>query len=119
MQPPTRSRRPRDRGPHDPASRDVLWSWFAVILMIVPFVTEASIMNRLDWDLSFTVAMSIFGASVMVLLLLAAAAINLGLRARRTGLGAGIFPAAVAGTIGGYLLPLALATMIAHLLGME
>ena len=105
--------------PPDPAGADALRSWVALVLMIAFAVTAASIMNRLDPEPSFLVGMSILGAGVAVLLLLAGLAVRFGLRAQRAGNPRGIIPATLGGTLGGFALLLATATLVAHAFGFE
>lgn len=107
-----------------PASRgragaDTFRSWGAVVLMITSVVTMASIMNRLDRQPSFLVSMSIFGAGVAVMLLLAAIAVRFGLRAQRAGNPGGIVPAALGGALGASAVLLAVATLVGHAFGFE
>lgn len=116
---PARSSDSRAHVLPDPASHDLLRAWAAVIVMVVLLVGGFSIMNRLEWDPSFAVAMLVFGAFVVVLLLLGMAAFHFGRRARDLGRGSGVVPAAIGGAIGGYFLLLAVATLVGHLLGME
>lgn len=101
------------------AGADALRSWVALFLMVAFAVTVASTMNRLDPPPSFPIGMSILGAGVAVLLLLAGLAVRFGLRAERAGNPGGIIPAALGGTLGGSALLLAVATLVAHALGFE
>lgn len=113
---PSATRSPASSGR---AGADVFVAWGAVVLMIALFVTVASVMTGVEWEPSFLVSMSILLAVLAALLALAWVAVRFGLQARDAGRTAGAVPAAIGATIGGSMLLLAIATLVAHLFGVE
>lgn len=107
------------RATPEPGRTDLWRAWTATGVMVVGLVAMGVIMTRLDLDLSYGVSAAIRGVGVGVVVLLAAAAVRFGTRARRQSHASGMVAAVLAGTIAGCVALMAIISTIAHLVGFE